>query len=247
MLAGSMLLTTLAIASTAQAGVVLSSTRVVYPAQDREVTLKLDNRNAHPTLVQTWIDDGDAAAAPEDANVPFVITPPVFRIEPGKSQTLRITHTGGAMPTDRESLYWLNSLEVPPKPSIGGEEAQNYMQLAFRTRIKLFYRPKNLPYPVEQARAKLKVTLMHQGGKWAVAIDNPTPYYMNFSEIGIKVGDKTYGKGIGLKGGGGMVAPQSNSEFPIEDFTGATSGAKPLLLLIDDYGAMRELDSSFTP
>lgn len=233
----------------AHAGVVINGTRVIYPAQEREVSVKLDNKNAHPSLVQAWIDGGDMKASPEDADVPFVLTPPMFRMEPSKSQTLRIRAVDPNFPEDRESLFWFNALEVPPKPlAEDGARARNYMQLAFRTRIKLFYRPKSLPYSAIEARSKLVVRLVKSGSGWDVSIDNPTPYYMSFSEIGVSVGERKYGKGAGLHGGGGMVAPHSQVTFAIDGLPASTAGAKPALTLIDDYGALIELkDIKFTP
>jgi len=42
----------------------LSGTRVVYPAQQREVSIKLTNDDAQfPRLVQAWIDTGDENSA----------------------------------------------------------------------------------------------------------------------------------------------------------------------------------------
>ncbi|VTR34364.1 putative chaperone protein EcpD [Serratia fonticola] len=34
-----------------------------------------------------------------------------------KGQALRIARTGGGLPSNRESLFWLNVLEIPPKAS----------------------------------------------------------------------------------------------------------------------------------
>lgn len=42
------------IAPVAQANVVIAGTRVIYPADQREVTLRLDNRGELPALVQVW-------------------------------------------------------------------------------------------------------------------------------------------------------------------------------------------------
>ncbi|WP_313065229.1 fimbria/pilus periplasmic chaperone [Paraburkholderia sp. LEh10] len=101
----------------AQASVVVAGTRVVYDAMDTEVTLKLSNVGTSPALTQVWLDKGDAREDPSKLDLPFVLTPPLARIDPDKSQTIRISYTGEAMPEDRESLLWFNLLEVPPKPT----------------------------------------------------------------------------------------------------------------------------------
>lgn len=105
----------LALSYAASASVVITGTRVIYPSDAREVSVKLANKGKKPVLIQSWIDDGDVKAKPETIHVPFILTPPINRVEPDKSQTLRISYTGKLLPTDRETVYWLNVLEIPAK------------------------------------------------------------------------------------------------------------------------------------
>ncbi len=57
----------------------------------------------------------------------------------GKGQSWRLVFNGSRLPQDRESLFWFNLLDIPPEPKNG--KTDNYLQLAIRSRIKLFYRP----------------------------------------------------------------------------------------------------------
>ena len=59
----------------------------------------------------------DVHSTPESVDAPFLITPPLFRMDAQKEQSLRIVYTHDQLPADRESLFWLNVLEVPPKPT----------------------------------------------------------------------------------------------------------------------------------
>lgn len=98
------------------ADIVLSGTRIIYKAAQKDTTIRLENKGSTPALVQSWLDDGDPNADPSTINVPFNATPPVSRIEPGRGQTVKLTYTGNrTLPKDRESIYWFNVLEVPPK------------------------------------------------------------------------------------------------------------------------------------
>ncbi|WP_437676671.1 fimbrial biogenesis chaperone [Sorangium sp. So ce131] len=117
--------------------ITLYQSPIIYPADHREVAVEVRNNGDKPTLVQAWLDRGDADQAPDTINVPFLLTPPIFRIDPGHRQTLRITYapSGEHLPQDRESVFWLNVLEVPP----AGANV-----LATRSRISLFYRPQGL-------------------------------------------------------------------------------------------------------
>lgn len=109
---------------------------------EKSINVQLQNGDNSPSLVQAWLDTGDASGSPGSVRVPFVITPPVSRIEPGTGQTLRIMYTGEPLPRDRESVFYLNVLDIPPRPEFGGKKADvgnvNYLQLAVRSRIKLF-------------------------------------------------------------------------------------------------------------
>lgn len=60
----------------AQSGVVLSATRVIYAQSAHEKTIKATNRGTGPVLVQTWIDDGRESQSPDKLNLPFMVTPP---------------------------------------------------------------------------------------------------------------------------------------------------------------------------
>lgn len=221
------------VAMPAQAGVIVHGTRVVYPGSEREVTVRVENLGKQPALVQAWIDDGDPSAAPENARVPFDLTPPLFRLEPGSSQSLRIMRVGGALPQDRESLYWLNVLHVPPKAQ---GEGRNLMQLRLRTRIKLIYRPVGLERrAAAQAPDKLSWSLVDNpdGSGIALKADNPTPYHVNFSQLQLNAGGRQF-KHPGL----GVAAPLSSTLLPLEGLTTKPGRAQVEFVYITDQGVL---------
>ncbi|UAN50826.1 fimbria/pilus periplasmic chaperone [Serratia sp. JSRIV002] len=205
------------------ASVVVSGTRVIYPSDAKEVSVKISNVGPSPVLLQSWIDNGDANAKPAAIKVPFVLTPPMNRVEPGKGQTLRISYTGGTLPMDKESVFWLNVLEVPAKSQAATGE--NKLQMAFRTRIKLFYRPKGLEGNANDA-AKA-VTWSTQGGK--VQANNPTPYYVSFVNLSVN----------GKKLDNAMVPPRSNLALNLP----GNAGSKISTSFVNDYGAVIPIDA----
>lgn len=149
----------------ARASIVIMGTRVVYPEQKKSINVQLHNGENSPSLVQVWLDTGDASASPDSVRVPFVITPPVSRVEPGTGQTLRIMYTGEPLPRDRESIFYLNVLDIPPRPEFGEKKADvgngNYLQLAVRSRIKLFFRPDTLNQSVTDAARQVTWSLIN--------------------------------------------------------------------------------------
>lgn len=217
----------------AYATVVIAGTRVVLPARQGEVTLRLSNKGAQPALVEAWIDTGNPRSTPESSSAPFLITPPIFRIDAGKDQSLRILFTGGAgtLPHDRESLFWLNVLEVPPKPT-GAAAAQNSIQFAIRSRLKLFYRPDDLPGSAITAPEHLTFRAAGRAPELALAVHNPTPYYITISRVALG------GASAPIPGAEGMVAPFSNLTLPLAGLRAAPStGTAISYTTINDYGA----------
>jgi chaperone protein EcpD len=222
----------LCVALPATAGVVIQGTRVVYPSQDKEVTVKLSNEGKKPALVQFWLDDGDEKSTPETARVPFTSTPPIFRLEPGKGQAVRVMQTGQALPADKESLFWVNVLEVPPKAD--DAQAANRLQFAFRTRIKLFYRPQGLAGNVADAPGKLAWRWGGSVTAPSLVVSNPTPYHVNFASMSVSAGGKTFNVE-----GGGMVAPNGEVTFTPKGL--ASRDAKEVSFqTISDYGAVKD-------
>ncbi|WP_250862581.1 fimbria/pilus periplasmic chaperone, partial [Caballeronia sp. INML3] len=84
---------------------------------------------------------------------------------------------GEPLPADKESIFYLNVLEVPPKPT-GDEASANQLQLAFRTRIKFFYRPSGLKGQATDAPGQIVWHLKHDGGKNSIEASNPTQYHV---------------------------------------------------------------------
>jgi chaperone protein EcpD len=229
--------------SPAHASVVIAGTRVVLPSQPGEVTIRLTNDGDHPALVEAWIDTGDLNSTPANANSPFLITPPLFRMDPHKDQSLRIIYTQGSqpLPTDRESLFWLNVLEVPPKPSGAQSADRNYLQFAIRSRLKLFYRPTSLSGDALKAPDKL-VFKASGGHDAALEVHNPTPYYVTINRLSLGSDDKA------IDGATGMVAPLGDLRLPLKGLSHAPASGTPIAFTtIDDYGASDAHKGSVTP
>lgn len=57
---------------------------MIYPSDSREITLQVSNNGNNPALVQAWIDEGDAKSTPDQSKAPFMIAPPISRVEAKK-------------------------------------------------------------------------------------------------------------------------------------------------------------------
>ncbi|NBM61083.1 fimbria/pilus periplasmic chaperone, partial [Proteus sp. G4445] len=194
----------------------ISGTRVIYNEGNKNVSINVKNPDKMPYLIQSWIDDFE-----EKKQSKFTITPPLFRLNPDKENTLRIFLTEEGLPSDQESLFWLNIKTIPAT-----EKTENSLQIAFKTQMKLIYRPKSLK-DVNFEEEQKKLSWSKERGK--VIVYNPTPYFMNFQTIkfnGKLVDDVSYAK------------PFSTKSFDINDNNehGLISWE-----LINDYGANVDL------
>lgn len=196
----------------AAASVVINATRVIYPQNAKFINVQLANKSTTPHLVQSWIDDGRSDVSPENINVPFSVAPAVVQIGINEGQVLKVVaRNADSLPKDRESVYWLNVLDVPPVPEVKEDKA-NYLQVALRSRIKLFYRPKGLDIKSEDIDAHLSVS--NQEGK--VCLNNASPYYVTVMEISPwQGGDLKKATKVNLLSDTAFIAPFSCHALPV--------------------------------
>ncbi|AJI83830.1 putative pilus chaperone%2C PapD family [Yersinia enterocolitica] len=209
----------------AMASVVAEKTRIIFSEGSTEESLQLVNSNDYPVAVQVWVDDGDLMATPEKAISPVLVLPPLFRLQPQAQRSLRLILSGASkLPLDRESAFWLNVYEIPPKATTKVDD-ESSVTLALRMQYKVFYRPKNLPAPADTVSKALTFVLERNGNTASVRVDNPTPYYASLASL-------TLGLAEGLPD---MVAPFSKLDFPLN--RAPTADSKTVnFVLIDDLG-----------
>lgn len=233
----------LAWAGTTHAGIQIAGTRVIYKATEREATVNVMNNGDSPRLVQAWIDDGDAKVSAQDSTAPFLITPPMSRVDAGKGQTLRLIHTGGDEPADRETVYWLNVLEIPPNRAASDDGADNRLQFAIRSRIKIFYRPPKLPGSPETAHRALSWKVQRQADGFFAECSNPTAYNVSFTRVDFK--RPTDNPAVPEVNGGGMCPAKGTASIRMP--TDAIRGEILALSVINDYGGVEHHEAPLTP
>lgn len=198
--------------SNAYAGVIIGGTRVIFDGGKKEASISINNADSVPYLIQSWVDmpEGNANKAP------FIVTPPLYRLDGGQQNIERIL-LSGSLPQDKESLFWLNIKAIP-----SASKQENSLQIAVKTRIKLIYRPSGLKgtTPEEQAN---KLTWSRSGNK--LMVTNPTRYVINFNEI--SVGDKKLDEVS-------WVAPGATAVFSLP---AGANGNHISFKVINDYGS----------
>jgi len=227
-----------ALTGTAAASVTLPNTRVIYDASLRERTLQFSNPDDGPSVMQIWVDSGDEHSTPATADAPFVVTPPIFRIEPKSGQTVRLVFVGNALPQDRESVFYLNTLQIP---SVNAAYAdQNQMLFMLRNRLKIFYRPSGIEGRPQNAYEKLTfrlddVTGNAGGGHTRIAVDNGSGYHVTLVGGTLACGVHT------ATFAAGMIAPRAHAQWDVTgDCPAGANEVHAKVHYVDDYGAVRE-------
>ncbi|MFC6301117.1 fimbria/pilus periplasmic chaperone [Pseudomonas sp. CCM 7893] len=211
----------LLVVNQATAGISLSSTRLIFDGKHKEAGITVRNSGAD-VLIQSWVDTDSSDAI----SVPFAVTPPLVRVSGDEQQLLRVIYEGTGMPTDRESVVWLNVQEIPQ-----AAKTQNTLQLAVRQRIKVFFRPAGLKNDAYLAPAALKWRLAERAGKSVLVVNNPGLYHVSIADITLQSGALSEHPFDSM-----MIAPGEQKEFNLKHFT---PGQAPSLLFrsINDYGA----------
>lgn len=209
----------LSVVTPVHAGIVIYGTRVIYPAEKSEITLQLMNQEQNASLVQAWIDDGNTSLPPEKIQVPFLLTPPVVRVPGNSGQQLKIKKMPNTLPKNKESLFYLNVLDIPPNnPANAGK---NVIKFAMQNRIKLFYRPAGIA-PVNSATFK-KIVLVRNGKDFIIKNDNANWVTVAEVKVGsVKINDKSV-----------MVAPFSSEPVMVK----SSNANQYKLTIINDYGS----------
>lgn len=205
-----------------QASVVMTGNRVVYPADAKQVSVQLTNQDDFPNVVQAWLDSGDEQSTPQTARAPFMLTPPMFRMAAHSGQTLRLQFTGADLPKDKESVFWLNILQIPPVAK--GSEASNQMIVMLRSRMKVFWRPAGLQGSPNEMN---KTTTASVSGR-KLSLTNNSGYYASIAHVVVTIANKP------VKLGGEMIAPGATKAWPL---VGIPMGDSVQMTWINDQGA----------
>lgn len=207
----------------------LGASRVIYSPDSSGATLTAMNEQDYPMLVKSTVLDED-----KKTPAPFIVTPPLFRLDGRQQSRIRIVRTEGDFAKDRETLKWLCVTGIPPKAddqwakdksgkTIAPTHATINVQVSVSSCIKLLVRPSSIKGdPTDVASA---VVWQRAGNK--LKVTNPTPFYMNLKSA--SVGGKEV-EGLDY------IPPQSERQF---DLPSGASGEVQWQIVTDFGGESR--------
>lgn len=212
------------------AAVVMTGTRVIFPASQNEKSVQLQNKDSNPNIVQVWLDKGDESSTPETANAPIVANPQIFKMAPNQGQVVRLifTEDKSTLPQDRESIFYMNFSEIPASKDNNAEK--NKLMLVFKNRVKVLYRPDRLPVPPQDIAKSITYQWVGSNSNQKIILHNQSPYYASFADLSITSNGQKK-----LIAKNEMIAPFSSKEWKYSTNTTNTN-ATVSLSLINDYG-----------
>ncbi|HIF6625481.1 pilin chaperone [Acinetobacter baumannii] len=207
----------------ASASVTLGGTRIVYEESKKEANISVSNQDKNsPVLIQTWVE----SFSPDDKKeVPFIVTPPLFRLEAEQENILRVIYSGDNLPQHKESIYWLSVRSIPSTQ----KSKENKLLITVQNRIKIFYRPKHLSKD-EAIDAYKKIRFSLKGK--TLEAKNPTPFHVSFYSVSID------GKEVKEAD---MIAPQSTKKWLLPK---EIHGKEIRWQAINDYGGITQAISA---
>lgn len=217
----------------AQAGIIASATRVIFREGDSENSLMVLNTNDYPVVVQTWVDDGDVNATPEQSTAPFVSLPAVFSMQPNTMKGLRLVYNQQPLPADRESVFWINLYEIPPTRPVSPPHLASVI-MAMNTQMKIFYRPKALE--ASEGEVPMPVfTLQKEDNHYVLLCENHSAFHLSFARISLRVGQQDYP--VQLESDM-MTPPFSSKKYRLDEMgqPGAIASPRVVAAIIDDQG-----------
>ncbi|EJC0776204.1 fimbrial chaperone [Escherichia coli] len=210
--------------TSSNAAFVLNSTRYIFDEKKENISLQVENESSQEYGGQIWIENQEQS----DKNVYFAPSPTFFKVTGQHKQVLRILKINGALPKDKESLFWINVQEIPKAPKDGA----NALSIALHTQVKMIYRPDILKKKRENAEKNIKIINDESG----TVLFNDSPYY--FAVINVKQSGKSVNLGEDIKNKLSVFSPFEKISLN-KRLVGKIS-----FVAFDDYGVDREYNIS---
>lgn len=167
------------------AGISLDATRLVFSEKKSErgiaVGVTSSPTSGSPYLVKARVVTTQNGGS---TDTPFVVSPSLFRLEPGTTNQLRIMQRHSGLAKDRESVYYLQVIAQAAGKNNDAEKQERLggaVVVSSSTVIKLFYRPAGLSVSPQDAMKSLQFSRKSQ----QLYVYNPSPYFITLSSVNV--------------------------------------------------------------
>lgn len=195
--------------TTSQASVVMTGTRIIYPSEEKSVNISFTSTDNVPSIMELWVKKTFS----DDSNVsdaPFIVTPPIFRINPSKGQSVKLIYTGSGLPQDRESVFYLTFLQLP-----AADKNSNKLLISYKSTVKVFYRPSEINENIDDLGRYLKFDAS-KSASGIIDIYNNSAFYVTPAKLTLLGGNENE---ITIKNSVlSMVPPFSHQQIHVRSF-----------------------------
>lgn len=202
-----------------------------------EVSVINNSDNVYLLQSRTFIADGVSGfpLIQSTERPPFIVTPPLSRMDKNSRQSLRILVTpNNNMPSDRESLFYLMAKAIPSNPEKPDSDKDGVRKpqllLALEQYVKLYYRPASLnAHAILDGEVSEKLKFSLKNGR--LHVSNPTPYYITFGLL------KVNGKSVESSEMRKMISPKGQQDYLLP---AGISGVNVEWQIINEFGSMTD-------
>lgn len=180
-------LSTATVNASSENNILFSLQRTTYIEGERSTSIGLRNAENSPYLVQAGMQWLDYSTGKKDLNkkeeIPFIITPPLYKLVTGNYYEWRIFFNGNSkkLPQDRESVYLARLLFIP-SVELKNENYKTGINMAVlrEFNFKVYYRPKEFAKMTIES-VQDKVTFKRVGNQ--LIVSNQSPLFLSIDKL----------------------------------------------------------------
>lgn len=155
----------------------INKNRFIFIESQNQEVIEIKNKTDNNYFIQSWISHYNEN---NDDELPFIITPPLIKIEKDENYSLKIFRLGEIEKKDRETLYRINIKRIPLLSNSDGNE--NLLHISMNSVYNLIYRPISIEKNAKTSYEKIEF-LKNKNNE--LIINNPTPYFITLLKISL--------------------------------------------------------------
>ncbi|WP_368910617.1 molecular chaperone [Proteus vulgaris] len=153
----------------------INKDKFIFIESKNQEVIEIKNSINSDYFIQSWISHYDEN---NDFELPFMITPPLFKIEKDEDYSLKIFKIDEIKKKDRETLYKINIKRIPVLSD--SDDNKNLLHISMNSVYNLIYRPISIEKNAVDAYKKIEF-LKNQNNEFI--INNPTPYFITLLNV----------------------------------------------------------------
>lgn len=161
--------------SYSQSSIEINKDKFIFIESVNQEIIEINNKENNDYFIQSWVTHYDKENSNE---IPFMVTPPLFKIEKDETFSLKIFKKDEIKEIDRETLYRINIKRIPIL--LNSDNNKNMLHVSINSVYNLIYRPISIEKDAKDAYKKIEF-LKNKNNEFI--INNPTPYFIALSSV----------------------------------------------------------------